>query len=152
MRKVLTVAFCLVLVPAAASAAASREGIHGRGRHAQAAMYATVLDHGHRPIQVLNRLCAKPQVRKRCVDIDDGLRHAISAAVDRPLKWVGHMEHGEGVFWVLSAIRFRPERASFDYSWREPASSGCVGFGHSLFRLVDGEWVKDGGTGGGGCP
>ena len=63
------------------------------------------------------------------------------------------MQKHEGVFWVLSQIRFSETKADFSSAWIEPGTYGCTGGSNSRFRIEDGEWVAAGsGSGYAGCP
>jgi hypothetical protein len=117
---------------------------------ARASIYAFRLQ-GTAKVQILDRLCRRPRDRHRCHQMPDQLQVALEDAIDRPIEWVRRPVVGLGNFWILSSIRFRAERAVFDYSWREPGDRSCYEEGFLWFRWTSGNWEHTRGTGAGAC-
>jgi hypothetical protein len=139
--RIAAIAACFVLIGAAAASAATiGNDIHGRGIHAEAALYAGVLDTGGRPIQILDRLCRTPETRQHCTPARAALRRAVSSAADRPISWVHHRLPDHGTFWVLAPIRWTPKTAALRYAWDEPGPGGCFGGGQLRYHRDRGSW------------
>lgn len=131
--------------------AKAAEPIPGRVPELRGWMYATVLEQDER-IQLLTRTCRRPQWETRCRPMTAGLRTAIEREFGGDLTWVHRMWRHAGVYWVLSPIRFRHSRATFNYAWRDPSPAGCEGGGLARFKRGPEGWQSLGGPGGAGCP
>lgn len=141
----------IVLTATAHAAHADAGPVQEGGPRLQASMYERTLEGGESPLQVLVRLCEVPEFENRCEPMPDGLRHAIAGAVDLRIRWVHRKWPHAGQYWVLSPIRFMPQRAVFAYSWRDQPVE-CWGDGRIFFRRTPGGWAHDGGgSGSWGC-
>ena len=148
MRKILAV---LALVAMATGTAGAAELTPARVPELRGWMYATVLDRDER-IQLLVRICRRPQWETRCRPMTVGLRTAIEREFGGELTWVHRMWPQAGVYWVLSPIRFRLPRARFNYAWQDPSPAGCAGHGLARYKRGLEGWQSLGGPGGVGCP
>jgi hypothetical protein len=146
-----SVAAIVILALTVPVARAAARPAQERGPQLQAWMYEKNLEHHGRQIQVLASLCEAPRYQNGCARMPDGLRHAIEAAVEVPIRWVHRMWPHAGEYRVLSPIRFMPQRAAFSYSWRDPDPNGCWGSGRTYFRRAAMGWAPDGGEGYVGC-
>jgi hypothetical protein len=140
--------FVLALIATSASA----QVVHGRGLHAEAGFDAGVLDDGHRPIQILDRLCGNPDRQRRCSPIRPALERATTKAVDRPITWVSHADPHDGVLWVLAPVRFGADTANVRWAWRDLRPYGCSGGGRLTYGRDHGAWQLSLGILYEGCP
>jgi hypothetical protein len=153
VRSSIPVTLSLFMLAAfATSASASGAIVHGRGLHAEAALYAGALGDGRRPAQILDRLCANPEAQRRCEPIRPALERAITRAADRPISWVHRLDRHAGDFWVLAPIRFGTDSAKLRWAWRDPRPFGCFGGGQLRYRRIHGAWKLVWGIGYEGCP
>jgi hypothetical protein len=140
----------VVLVGGAAPSAAAP--IRGRGLHAQAGFYASILGDGHARIQVLDHLCSNPAKQRRCTPIRPALERAIAKVVDRPITWVDQPDRHRGVFWILAPVRPRNAEAELRWAWRDLRPYGCFGGGQLSFGRERGVWSLSQGIQYEGCP
>jgi hypothetical protein len=143
---------CLALALLVTHAPAATAAPQAEGTNAKASLYAQVLDTGNRRIQVLRQTCTDPSDQHGCLPIRLHLRHTITRAIDRPIRWVGERRRHGGVFWVLGPVHFEDGRASIRSAWREPGTMGCSGSNLDRFRWANDVWNHTGGSGSAGCP
>ena len=146
-----TLSFVVLAAFATSASASSGEAVHGRGFHAEAALFARVLGDDHRPIQILDQLCRNPDAQRRCSAIRPALERAITKAVERPIVWVHHVRRHAGVFWILAPVRFGSATARIRSAWRDPRPYGCTGGGQLRYQHVHGTWKLVWGIGYEGC-
>jgi hypothetical protein len=146
MRRMTIALLSAALVLATAGGVAARQGkplIQGRYDVLRAGMYATALPSG-RPLQILDRLCARLLGRSGCEPVSNALRRAIDDAVAGRIRWVRRRQPHGGQFWAFSPVVRDGRRATFGFRWGP--TGGCSGRGQATFRRVDWTgWVDTGG-------
>ena len=145
----LALAAALVL-GTASGAAAHQIGPLIQGRHnvLRAGMYARVIPAGGlpagRPVQILDRLCARLLGGSGCERVSNALRSAIDDAVAGPVRWVRQRQPRGGQFWAFSPVVRDGPRATLGFRWGP--TGGCRGRGQAGFRRIDWTGWRD--TGG----
>jgi hypothetical protein len=142
MIKRATLAACLIALLSLgllAVPALAADALRGRSPATQAAMDAALVPRRGATVQVLNQVCERPRVQRRCSPMSATLQRALDAAIVRPIVWVDERQPGAQQFWVFAPVRFGAE-ANAEYAWWDPGTFGCFGGAGETWTHLQGTW------------
>jgi hypothetical protein len=119
--------------------ALAADALRGRSPATQAAMDAGLVPRHGSTVQVLNQLCERPRVQRRCSPMPSTLQQALDREIARPIVWVDERQPGDRQFWVFAPVRFGAQ-ANAEYAWWDPGTFGCFGGAGETWNHVQGTW------------